>query len=69
MDKKEIKYFEKYTDAYEFVKENIPLETDEDDLKTVLKMLDLIQENGSNIRIALEMLKDAKTILLEMTTV
>lgn len=69
MDKKDTTYFEKYIDAYDFVKGNIPLETDGDDLKTVLNMLDLIQSNGSNIRIALEMLKDARTILLEMTTV
>ena len=69
MAKKETTYFEKYIDAYDFVCENIPLETDGDDLETVLKMLDLIQSNGSNIRIALEMLKDARTILLEMTTV
>lgn len=60
--------FTKYVDAYDFIKDNIPLESDGEDLETVLQMLDLIHEKDVSIRQALDMLKDARTIILEMVS-
>lgn len=60
--------FTKYVDAHDFIKDYIPLESDDDDLETILQMLDLIHEKDVSVRQALDMLKDARTIILEMVS-
>lgn len=58
--------FDNFCDTYESVREKIALKTDEEGTKCALKILDMIrsQENVS-IRTALDILADAKTVLLE----
>lgn len=58
--------FDNFCDTYESVREKIALKTDEEGTKCALKILDMIrsQENVS-IRTALDILTDAKTVLLE----
>lgn len=66
MEKEKIKYFTCYAEIYEWVKVNMPLKTDEKELRTVLLILDLMKEmDVTSIKTALDMLEDAKAILLE----
>ena len=64
-----MKVYPRYVDTYGFVKDCICLKTDEDDLKTALRILDEIRANESSVKTALDILEDAKTILMEMTVV
>lgn len=66
MEKEKIEYFTCYAEIYEWVKTNMPLKSDEKELRTVLLILDLMKEvDVTSIKTALDMLEDAKAILLE----
>lgn len=66
MDERKRICFTKYAEAYDVVKEYVSLKSDDEDLETLLKILDLIHEKDVSVRRALDMLEDAKTIMMEM---
>lgn len=64
---KPINFYENFQEAYQDVGEKLALKTKGEKTECALKILDYMREQGDfNVRTALDILDDAKTVLLEL---
>lgn len=65
----EKKVVERYLDLYPVARELCVLKTEGNDLKRALRILDILNEESTNVRTALDILEDSKAILMEVVEI